>query len=157
MKTITIADRSFTGITVKDARSKADAFCAGLIERTNYGPDVITCRGWTAVISGDAQGWKYLVLPPEPSNVQHCYTTYMSPDLARADAVSAAMYHLAQCFWTWHSDDIADDDAYIASIVQLSDDSADILRTWCKWQRAYIAARADGKSDAQSREIAHAA
>jgi hypothetical protein len=119
----------------------------------NHAASVAEWRfGLLLIVSASPNGWQHQII--DPTEMQHgkqVHATCLHGQIAYTDALLAARSHAAQNAW---NADVADDAAFVEQ-ASLNANKASELARWIKFQRGYIAAKAQGYNNAQAFNVAN--
>jgi hypothetical protein len=159
-KTTTLHGMSGTGATLADAKRDAEQKIASLLDDMRKAPEVFAIGDWAIMLWRNPEGYSSRIIKqPDGWRSNNIYGgTCHSGDYETARF--SVICHLAHLAWSVD----AHDGELISMAVSLLPSSAsrtnDVLRLtselarYFQWQRRYAAARAQGKSDDEARDVA---
>jgi hypothetical protein len=126
--------------TPAEAVTQCEQTMSDALARLARGGRILIWRGHTVVISPTLLGWEYWIDTSTRTDMAQ------RGPAAREDVEDDALHHLAQNLWTEREDD----EAFVLGLPSRVQQE---LRGWIRFQRAYAAARAEGKSDTEAHRI----
>lgn len=146
----TRGDLTAEGATKAEAKANLDAMINWACQYRH--PLVENRFGLLIVISHSSHGWQSIVIDPASRQHGGRWESFCGQGMGDyGDVLASARMHAAQNAWT----PAADDEQHIALAGIAAKEGE--LRRWIAFQRRYLAAKAQGRSDNDSWNIAAAA